>query len=425
MLRRLTGFAVAVSSATVAVALALTQPAASGPPRESKGPLVLSATPSQALSRLEVGQGAAGAALKVGGSEDLEAQSKAVGIFDQLRSLAPGAFVSGGVIRDEKGVATGEYFVNFTEAPSEAQIALLELQPFQTVVSWGFPAAESELVGLSRELVERLDVDPAISAMQVGPISDPTDPTRSGIQLSVSPTALGEDPSAAVERALEAVNASAAVAGFAPNSIPVVWNPGTTEELSATFDATIRGGHRINSCTSGFTANYGGAAGVLTAGHCSGSGGWLYDNGSGIIAAPTFDGEHAYRMDVQFHPRASSAHTVAKDFKVTSGGQHNAVTGVGNPGSGQALCKYGNVTHRDCGESNPLYVDEVNQCRTFEGQAVCHAWSMNRTVTTNGDSGGPWFVGGVAYGLTIGHGSDGSWLTGAGQLDGVGVWVRR
>ncbi|MGI9610126.1 MAG: hypothetical protein ACR2NL_07505, partial [Acidimicrobiia bacterium] len=160
-------------------------------------------------------------------------------------------------------------------------------------------------------------------------------------------------------------------------------------------------------CTSGFVVRRSSdwLEGVLTASHCEGLTQMDENNtegGTNLTFSAPWKGEHigAYG-DVEWH---STTHDDFPQFWATDYVRHTQRGRVYNfqIGLNDDVCRYGRSTGLDCG-----VVDNVNVSHTFTwlGQTVT-AQNLARTAnmtSTGGDSGGPYFVGGTAWGIH--HGS--------------------
>lgn len=426
----LSSMALVASSALLpfTVSSAESGPMAASPGPEVTGPMTFATQLASAVGSFDAGQ-----ATSVRMTEDpLEAQNVAAQMLSAIRERTSETYVSSGVELDGAQRPTGRYWLNFTVQPPEWVQKQLDAQSFPTVVTWGFNASANRLSELTKQLSDQLGSNPDVAHYDVGPSEGMG---VSGIDIKL--VASGDrEPAALAEQAVGAANAAIAPqAGVdskvdEPSSaVPVVYE-GASDNAQA-FGTEIKGGYSTSGCTLGFAANYGGQAGVVTASHCDDSDGiWPYNGQNYIIGAPTLDAL-GQQWDVQFNPRYNSNHTVGRSFKSSAGGAITDVTAVVDPMPNQSLCKYGDVTDRDCGQTNPLTVAERDRCTTFQflggstNYTVCHAYRMSRSVTTQGDSGGPWFSGGGAYGTTIGQG-DYSWFTGmwvASQH--LGIYIRR
>lgn len=147
-----------------------------------------------------------------------------------------------------------------------------------------------------------------------------------------------------------------------------------------------RGGEDITGCTSGFiTRTSSGSRGISTAGHCDNN---QSDDGVGLNFRAEYQGNHG---DYQWHTGTQST---PDDYYGGSGTStevdNRDVSSIASPVVGQALCRNGIVSHKDCQE-----VRKLDVC-TF---SVCHLIQMEADLSSGGDSGGPVFWGNVAYGL--------------------------
>jgi streptogrisin C len=166
--------------------------------------------------------------------------------------------------------------------------------------------------------------------------------------------------------------------------------------------SVIRGGDGDPGfCTGGFTVrhNYSGQVGISTAAHC--------DNYFQIqgIALP-FAAEAFYdSADVQWHTTCPYAE-VTNEFN--SGLGYRACVGTRGRADqtvGSYVCKWGTRTGRTCGyiqsrHAEPSYVP--NSDDTF-----VRVNGYGAILSAPGDSGGPWFLENIAYGINSGAYSDG------------------
>lgn len=168
--------------------------------------------------------------------------------------------------------------------------------------------------------------------------------------------------------------------------------------------AVLRGGDGDPGyCTGGFTvrSTYSpGVVGISTAGHCGNV--QLFQG----MALP-FQAEIFYdAADVQWHS-ACGYTDVSNEFN--SGLGYRPCTGTRSriqQTTGTYVCKWGTATGRTCGyiqskSYNPSYIpgNGEDSFIRVDGRGV--------RMTAPGDSGGPWFVDGLAYGITSGTTSDG------------------
>lgn len=154
-------------------------------------------------------------------------------------------------------------------------------------------------------------------------------------------------------------------------------------------------------CTGGFTVrhNYSYDVGISTAAHCGN-----YQQFQGL--ALPFAAEVFYdSADVQWHT-ACPYTEVTNEFN--SGLGYRACIGTRGRADqtiGSYVCKWGTTTGRTCGyiqtkNYSPSYVPNVDD--TF-----VRVNGYGATLGAPGDSGGPWFVENIAYGIHSGGISDG------------------
>lgn len=160
-------------------------------------------------------------------------------------------------------------------------------------------------------------------------------------------------------------------------------------------DSTLTGGTSLSTCTGGFTVRaYNGELGISTAAHCSNT---QYALGSHL---PFRAEDQQGNQDVQWHS-ACDIHTVTNEFN--SGLGMRACTGTrhrNNQAIGAYVCKYGMMTQRRCGniESKSLSVSYV----TSSASTFVRVDGGSTDLSISGDSGSPWFVENIAYGIHSG-----------------------
>jgi streptogrisin C len=165
--------------------------------------------------------------------------------------------------------------------------------------------------------------------------------------------------------------------------------------------SVLRGGDGDpGMCTGGFTVrDYYGRVGITTAAHCSN-----YTTFKGF--ALPFVAESFYDSgDVQWHT-ACPYTEVTNEFN--SGLGYRGCTGARGRADqtvGTYVCKWGTTTGRTCGyiqsrHAEPSYVP--NSDDTF-----VRVNGYGAVLSAPGDSGGPWFLETIAYGINSGAYSDG------------------
>ncbi len=196
-----------------------------------------------------------------------------------------------------------------------------------------------------------------------------------------------------------------------------------------TLDATFRGGDPMSTCTAGFTArqvtvgSYGqitiGDYGVITAGHC---GSELPTDTKPVIMSgvnlPFVYGWLSPTADAQFHKipvPSSGTHHVSDDYYCgQTYSRFNPYCDVFRTEAranmqGDYVCHTGKNSGISCGEVTRIdYRPKYASCFTSRGVGVdCE----NVFVTVHGinlrgcggDSGGPYYRGGIAYGIHSGR----------------------
>ena len=174
----------------------------------------------------------------------------------------------------------------------------------------------------------------------------------------------------------------------------------------------FRGGQGINKCTSGFTARYRGTGrhGIITAAHCTGS-----IRMHNVRLTPVVD-RLGPDVDARFlSVPTGSSHRLLDEF-VCRGVLPCDVTGVGSQDRmmGSYVCHYGKNTGNTCGT-----VIDINFAPGRRNSA-CANGCDNTFVRVNGpnlrgcggDSGGPFYRGGIAYGIHMGGNNKGDCVSG-------------
>lgn len=153
-------------------------------------------------------------------------------------------------------------------------------------------------------------------------------------------------------------------------------------------------------CTGGFTVrDYYGNVGISTAGHCGN-----YQQFQGL-ALPFMYEVYYDSADVQWH-NACPQTEVTNEFN--SGLGYRACIGTrgrSDQSTGSYVCKWGTTTGRTCGyiqskSYDPSYVPGGDD-------TYVRVNGYGATLAGPGDSGGPWFLENIAYGITSGGISDG------------------
>ncbi|UNK42453.1 S1 family peptidase [Luteimonas sp. S4-F44] len=177
--------------------------------------------------------------------------------------------------------------------------------------------------------------------------------------------------------------------------------------------ANFVGGQNVNgsqSCTSGFTVyriSNPAVRGVITAGHCTDS------NQSSVVVNGVNFSNPQNRMylgnyDQMWFTQAGHTwtNTIATGQSEPATIQINATA---SPQVGLFLCKFGQTTLQTCGEVIQTYAQVYNPDNNSTGSWILVKNILLGPMTMAGDSGGPVFgSGGVALGIVIGRGGQGS-----------------
>lgn len=223
-----------------------------------------------------------------------------------------------------------------------------------------------------------------------------------GVGVDVRSNHLSADVSeaGAFSRAMESARRSrSAVLSSVVLEVPVTENVVDGEVGSAGY-----GGMTTTTCTSGFTIkNAAGATGFVTAGHCQAGQSYLLTPASGEWHSSTFRSQSwNANADLQWHQ--FSSHVGTGKFWGQSPTTAVRRTGVGVAYVGQALCHRGRTSGYSCGN-----VQTATYAPAYDGACngvPCNAAFVRLTgpklANLKGDSGGPYFIGGNAYGILMG-----------------------
>lgn len=176
-----------------------------------------------------------------------------------------------------------------------------------------------------------------------------------------------------------------------PEGVVVIAVPGLVnfEQLA------LSGGATLSTCTAGFTVRRStGELGISTAAHCGNT-----QRFSGVVLP--FRGEdQSGNQDVQWH---SACDILDVTNLFNSGIGMRAVTGTrhrNNQAIGSLVWKFGRTTGRTFGtiQTRNLRPSSV----TSPAATFVRVDGGNNDLSSAGDSGGPWFVEGLAYGTHLG-----------------------
>jgi hypothetical protein len=182
--------------------------------------------------------------------------------------------------------------------------------------------------------------------------------------------------------------------------------PVSAEILESPGDVgAVYGGAKLSGCTSGFSArNSSGVYGFITAGHCTNTQSY-YTSASTSIPTTYYGEIYDSDQDLQFH---STSHAEYAKYYAPAYTALYSVRGTVPRSSQQVgywVCHQGKTTGYSCGniiatDHAPTWAGECNN------RGCANTWSRVSGSTLKcwkGDSGGPWFNNGYAYGIHHGH----------------------
>jgi hypothetical protein len=177
--------------------------------------------------------------------------------------------------------------------------------------------------------------------------------------------------------------------------------------FGAANTASIYGGRAMTgtqNCTSGFTAVGSGGAGIVTAGHCANS--LTLSGVSFTVVQEVYKTDTNWGFDFQFMRPTGGTHTFPNEAYNTSTTREviTAKTFAGDLPLGATICAYGAVTNAlRCGTLAAKW--EVKRDNNGITSSVFRAAPTGtQTFVQGGDSGGPVYGPGTAYGIIKGTG---------------------
>lgn len=189
------------------------------------------------------------------------------------------------------------------------------------------------------------------------------------------------------------------------------------EHVDSSFSVLISGGDPIvggggGRCSLGFNTT--GNTGV-TAGHCTAGIGQWYDGWTGQYYGPSI---HASFPGNDFGLIRNDGGLPQTGYVYLYNGGYQDISAVLNPYYGLYVCKSGSTTGVTCGY---VYATGVTICYA---QGCVGDMAQSNAYAAPGDSGGSWFNGGYAIGLTSGGGGGWTFFQPVAEaLYAYGIWV--
>lgn len=305
--------------------------------------------------------------------ERFAGQDSFAAAIDQIRVLAPRSF-SAAAIELGPGYTAWASFVG--EPPSSVR-ALLSSLPLQVEIRVDASVSEEALVKAQQDIYFKLaqvvDVEHLSSGI-----------TQDGYIEFTHPDA------DFAKKVADVVSESASSRGLKDRIVTLEGDP--TVLLTA-----VSGGETwAGTCSSAFTViGLGGTAtGVSTAGHCANTTSGYTAPGGGVTGNTTAYNYNANGDTMWFRLFwMGETPSITNKFKYTSSGAQRQVLGTANPVVGQSICRYGMSTGNHC-----TTIAAINECRS----GVCLLFRANGNTLAGGDSGGPWYSGNNAQGISHG-----------------------
>jgi hypothetical protein len=220
-------------------------------------------------------------------------------------------------------------------------------------------------------------------------------------------------------------NPSAAPSAALRGTLPPVDVPVRFERIATPESPTSRGGVALDTCTAGFSVqNDAGVKGLAYAGHCTSSTRYATTpNGSTSFTLTTRGSEWNANSDMKWASLGS--HIPSANFYGSSATTPTTRSGTGTAYVGLGLCHRGKASGYTCGYVNSTAYAPSYSCNGSACNAVFVRVEGSALANLRGDSGGPWFSGGNAYGIhsggTVGEVSAGGVFTPVSRLPAMRV----
>lgn len=338
-------------------------------------------------------------------------QDSFIEVSGELEATFPGEF--SGAVKAEDG--SSAWFAFKGDIPAEAiELAQSLPVPVEVVGNRGF--SEAELADAKetahQAVIAREDVVDATTAydIQAGEIN---------VQAQILQPLKSDKVRAAVAQSV--TSALDVPGGGFTVTVNVV-----RENISDAQDQYVRGGGSLSvGCTSGFNLKQisGSTKRLGTAGHCTRGSSQTYSNHSvagGSTSVSTVWSHEGSWGDIGYTTTGSKSGT--RTFYQDRNSTRYADDRGSMPAVGTSICKFGMTSGKSCGKVRH---------RDVSAGSLRHMVIMSNTSCQGGDSGGPWFKGGTAYGIHFGliASSDGTYrcsFTPAYlfQNRGYDVWTR-
>lgn len=293
--------------------------------------------------------------------------------------------------------------------------------PVPIAVRYGAQFSEAQLIEAATEMAAELSLADVqgVDGVEVGSSSE-------GLVVITNNNANSHTEEAVDDAAPESRSTLGTRARTAQTSIPI-----TVERHEGEASDSVRGGIKLTSCTSGFSVkNSSGTTGFVTAGHCPNTQKYSLTTTGSAANSSTFQKQaRTSTADLQWH--STPNHTDYKNFFGSSSDSATTVTGTGVAYVGKSLCHRGSNTGYSCGLVTSISYTPAwsNACNGATCSATFVRVAGASLAEKDGDSGGPWFSGGTAYGIHKGGSgaTSNAWAvyTPISRLSAIGVSLYR
>ncbi|MBT2212167.1 S1 family peptidase [Actinomadura sp. NEAU-AAG7] len=321
-------------------------------------------------------------------------QSRFSDIADKFEADYPDLF--SGAVKAEDG--SWAWFGFKGEIPAAA-VEDAKALPVKTTISGDLGYNQAEIAAESERVHQKVSDHPAVAAVTASPDA------RSGVINVSAQLKPGVKHDSALEKEL---NGLPALCGGRVSAKVVIAGDVRTRPM----DGYIRGGGHLNgNCTTGFNLERAVSGPALyrtsTAQHCLGPGTESYRN-HGNDSGGTEVGNVWYHRGQygDFAINTAGSYTVTRTFYFTHT-QKRYATSENTPRVGIRVCHYGLTSNEKCDTINAVELT----VKFTDGVTVGKQVRTGRLIAAGGDSGGPFYYGGKAYGTLSGGGPTGTVFT--------------
>ncbi|ASU82359.1 hypothetical protein CDO52_05750 [Nocardiopsis gilva YIM 90087] len=308
-------------------------------------------------------------------------QSDFTAAAEELEASFPAEF--SGAVRAEDG---SRAWFGFKDEVPEQAVKLAERLPVEVELVGGRGFSEAELAAAQNRTHDAVyrhpDVTDAITAYEI-------ETGEIVVEAELDEQATTQ---AAQDAAIAEITPPRTLSGRFPVDMRIVGDATAEPE-----DRYIRGGGLLQTCTAGFNLRHTrtGTKRIATAGHCGRSKAKRnYDNHSRDGGSTTVTRVWWHKGtwgDIAYYSRGGK--TATRTFYHDWNSKRYVDRRGGRPPKGTKVCKFGMASGKSCA---------TVRYRRANGSTVRNMVITDTAGSAPGDSGGPWYYGGTAYGVHFG-----------------------